>query len=157
MAVEERVRTAPGDEAGGWSSAEAIFKGLLERYAQANNSSDAPAYSKLFSSDAIWMPPGSPPVQGSEQIREAVQGYFDDALWTARFTPVDSLHIAQEWIYGVAEVDVEMTAHADGTKSRFRLTATWLLHKEPPGTWLITRQMWNEQGNKTTPDEPPRR
>lgn len=127
------------------SSAEAVFDGLLDSYAKANNSSDAHAYFELFSPDAIWMPPESRPVYGPEQIREAVQEYFEAAVWTARFTPVDALQLAEDWIYGIAEVDVETTAHADGAKSQFRLTATWLLRQQSSGEWLIARQMWNRQ------------
>lgn len=129
------------------SQADAVFDALLDSYAKANNSSDAAAYERLFSQDAIWMPPGSQPVHGPERIREGVQRYFDDAIWTAGFTPVDALQLSEDWIYGIAEVDVETTAHADGAKSQFRLTATWLLRKQPSGEWLIARQMWNQQSS----------
>ena len=65
------------------------------------------------------------------------------AKWNVTFTPRDALPIAEDWIYGIADVEVSMVAHADGKTSNFRLTVAWLLQRQPSGTWLIKRQMWN--------------
>jgi steroid delta-isomerase-like uncharacterized protein/uncharacterized protein (TIGR02246 family) len=127
-----------------------IFEALLHAYANANNAGDSLAYSRLFTADAIWMPPGAEPEYGPQQIRTSVQPYFDDATWSARFTPVDALRVAERWIYGIADVDVTTTAHGDGARSSFGLTATWLLQRQASGEWLIARQMWNPKA-ETSP------
>jgi ketosteroid isomerase-like protein len=101
------------------------------------------AYSKLFTQDAIRIPPGSEPEYGPDQIREGEQADYDVAKWSIRSTPIDALQIAEDWIYGIAHLDVATTAYADGAQSAFQATKTWLLQRQTSGEWLIARQMWN--------------
>jgi ketosteroid isomerase-like protein len=116
---------------------------MCESYASAVNANDSVAYSKLFTADAIRMPPGSEPEHGPDEIRQGEQADYDVARWSIRSTPVDALQIAEDWIYGIAHVDAATTAHADGATSSFQATKSWLLQKQPSGEWLIARQMWN--------------
>ena len=125
------------------SHADEAVKSMCERYASAVNANDSVAYSKLFAQDAIRIPPGSEPEYGPDQIRQGEQADYDVAKWTIRSSPIDALQIAEDWIYGIAHVDGTTTAYADGAKSSFQATKTWLLQREASGEWLIGRQMWN--------------
>jgi uncharacterized protein (TIGR02246 family) len=125
------------------SHADEVVKSMCERYASAVNANDSVAYSKLFAADAIRMPPGSEPEYGPDQIREGEQADYDVAKWSIRSTPIDALQIAEDWVYGIAQVDGTTTAYADGAQSSFQATKTWLLQREASGEWLIARQMWN--------------
>ena len=112
-------------------------------YASAVNASDSLAYSKLFTADAIRMPPGSEPEYGPEQIRRGEQADYDAARLSIRSTPVDAVQASNEWVYGVATIEGTATNHADGMTSSFQATKTWLLQRQASGGWLIARQMWN--------------
>ena len=125
------------------SPADEVVRSMCERYASAVNASDSVAYSKLFTQDAIRIPPGSEPEYGPDQIREGEQADYDVAKWSIRSTPIDALQIAEDWIYGIAHLDVATTAYADGAQSSFQATKTWLLQRQTSGEWLIARQMWN--------------
>jgi ketosteroid isomerase-like protein len=129
------------------SAADEVFNALLQSYASAVNASNSAAYAKLFAQDAIRMPPGANPEYGPEAIQKGEQADYDVARWEVKFTPRNALAIADDWVYGIADVDVSTVAHVDGTRSQFRLTATWLLHREPSGNWSIQRQMWNHKPN----------
>jgi uncharacterized protein (TIGR02246 family) len=123
--------------------ADEVVESMCQSYASAVNANDSVAYSKLFAADAIRIPPGSEPEYGPEQIRQGEQADYDVAKWSIRSTPVDALQITEQWIYGIAHVDVSTTAYADGAKFSFQVTKTWLLQKQDSGEWLIARQMWN--------------
>lgn len=127
------------------SHADEIVRSMCQSYASAVNANDSLAYSKLFTSNAIRMPPGSAAEYGPAQIRQGEQADYDAAKWSIRSTPVDILPIAAEWIYAIAHVDGTCVAHADGAVSSFRATKTWLLQRQASGEWLIARQMWNHQ------------
>lgn len=122
-----------------------VVEAMCNSYSAAVNAGDSENYSKLFTEDAIRMPPGAVPEYGREKIREGEQRDYDVAKWKVVLTPRDALSVADGWIYGIADVEVAMVAHADGEKSNFRLTVTWLLQQQPSGTWLIKRQMWNRK------------
>ena len=125
------------------SYAEEVVKSTCVAYASAVNASDSDAYAKLFTEDAIRMPPGAEPERGREQIRRGEQADYDHARLRIRSTPVDAVLLADEWIYGIAQVEGTATSHADGAASSFAATKTWLLRRHPSGQWLIARQMWN--------------
>lgn len=124
-------------------SAEEVVETLCESYAAAVNASDSDAYSKLFTQDAVRMPPGQPLEYGREQIRAGEQADYDVARLEVRSTPGEALRVADDWIYAIAHVEGTATAHADGAESSFRATKTWLLQRQPARDWLIARQMWN--------------
>jgi hypothetical protein len=48
-------------------------------------------------------------------------------------------------IYGIAETDITLVAHADGSRKTMKANKGWLLHQQPSGEWLIKRAMWNYQ------------
>ena len=125
------------------SHADEVVKSMCERYASAVNTNDSVAYSKLFAQDAIRIPPRSEPEYGPDQIRRGEQADYDVAKLSIRSTPIDALQITEDWIYGIAHVDAATTAYADGAKSSFQATKTWLLQRQASGEWLIARQMWN--------------
>ena len=133
----------------GSAVADEVVDSMCQAYASAVNANDSAAYSKLFTADAIRMPPGSEPEYGPDQIRRGEQADYDLAGWSIRSRVVDALQIADRWIYGIAHVDATTTAHADGAKTSIRATKTWLLQKQDSGEWLIARQMWNLQSKET--------
>jgi uncharacterized protein (TIGR02246 family) len=125
------------------ASADEVLESMCRRYADAVNANDSAAYSRLFTEDAIRMPPGTDPEHGREDIRRGEQSDYDVARWSIRSTPVDALQISEDCIYGIAHVDAATTAHADRAKTHLKATKTWLLKQQASGDWLIARQMWN--------------
>ena len=125
------------------ASTDEVVRSMCRFYAAAVNANDSVAYAELFSADAIRMPPGARPEYGRDQIRQGEQADYDVAHWSIRSTPGDALQIADDWIYAIAHVEGEKTAYADGAKSSFQATKTWLLQRQEAGEWLIARQMWN--------------
>ncbi|UBF29280.1 DUF4440 domain-containing protein [Kovacikia minuta CCNUW1] len=120
-----------------------ILKAMCEKYQAAVSANDSTAYRNLFATDAIRMPPGAEPEYGPEEIAKNEQKDYEVAKWTIQSTPIDALRIDDQWIYGIAHVDITTVFHTDGTTQSFEATKTWLLHKEDSGEWLIKRQMWN--------------
>ena len=123
--------------------ADEVVASMCQRYASAVNANDSTAYSKLFTADAIRIPPGAELEYGPEEIRKGEQADYDVARWSIRSTPGDAMQLADQWIYAIAHVEGTCVAHADGASSSFRATKTWLLRRQGSGDWLIARQMWN--------------
>jgi ketosteroid isomerase-like protein len=120
-----------------------VLKVMCEKYQAAVSSNDSVAYRKLFATDAIRIPPGSEPEYGSDEISKSEQKDYDVAKWSIQSRPIDALQIDEQWIYGIAEVNGTAVKYTDRTTNSFKLTKTWLLHRESSGEWLIKRQMWN--------------
>lgn len=125
------------------SHPEEVVRAMCLAYAGAVNASDSLAYSKLFTEDAVRMPPGAEAEHGRDEIRRGEQADYDAVRLSIRSTPADAVQAGDRWIYGIADVEGTATSHADGATSSFRATKTWLLQKQDSGEWLIARQMWN--------------
>lgn len=116
---------------------------MCERYHSAVSAGDCIAYGNLFCADAIRMPPGVEPEHGRDVIVQSEQGDYDQAKWTIQSRPLDALRINDDWVYGIARIDIHTVAHEGGAEKSFEATVTWLLQKQSSGEWLIKRQMWH--------------
>ena len=121
-----------------------VVQGMCKRYQAAVSANDSKAYGALFASDAIRVPPGAEPERGPEQIAASEQKDYDEAEWKITSHMLDALRIDDEWVYGLAEASVKTVSREDGGKSSFRVTKSWLIHREG-GDWLIKRQVWNKK------------
>ena len=81
---------------------------------------------------------------GPEAIAASEQKDYDAADWTIASRPLDALKIDDDWVYGLAEASVKTVAHADGAETSFKVTKSWLIHREGK-EWLIKRQLWNKK------------
>ncbi len=122
-----------------------IVETLCERYQSAVSANDSVAYSSLFASDAIRIPPGGMPERGPEEIKQSEQRDYDVAKWTVSSKPIDAFLIDEDWVCGVAEANISLVAHADGAQKSMTANKIWLINRQPTGEWLIRRQMWNYQ------------
>ncbi len=116
---------------------------MCDAYAHAVNTADSAAYGRLFTPDAIRIPPGAELEHGPDEIAKGEQAGYDDYQLTISSSPVDVIDLGAGWIHALANVDGEAVARADGSSSSFRATKAWLLHQLPSGEWRLARHMWN--------------
>lgn len=120
-----------------------VIEALCNRYQRAVSANDSAAYGRLFAEDAIRVPPGGQPEHGADAIARSEQKDYDVAGWTIQSRPLNAMLINDDWIYGIAEADITLVAHADGAEKSLKANKTWLVSRQPSGQWLIKRQMWN--------------
>lgn len=123
----------------------AVLESVCKSYQESVSSNDSVAYARQFATDAVRLPPGAKPEYGPEEIAKSEQRDYDIAKWTIKVRPVHALRIDDDWIYGIAETDITLVAHADGSRKTMKANKGWLLHQQPSGEWLIKRAMWNYQ------------
>ncbi|MEE8297475.1 MAG: SgcJ/EcaC family oxidoreductase [Hyphomicrobium sp.] len=127
------------------SEADQVVESICQSYMKTVNASDAVAYSKLFTTDVIWMQPGTPIRHGRDEIVADFGGALETYKVDIDMTPGDTIQIAEDWIYGISHVDGVLTEKADSSKSAFKFTVAQLLQRQASGEWLIRRQMWNNK------------
>lgn len=121
------------------------IKELIEarggQLAQAVNSGDAERASRLYTEDALLMPPGSPQLQGRAAIKEAWQGMIDAGVKDIKFTCHEAVAA------GDMAIEVSsLSASAPGEGgSRATLTGKYIViwRKGSDGDWYLHRDIWN--------------
>ncbi len=127
------------------SEADQVQKTICQSYMKTVNASDAVAYSKLFTTDVIWMQPDAPIRHGREEIVADFGGTLETYKVDIEMTPGDTIQISEGCIYGISHVDGVSTEKASGSKSQFKFTVAQLIQKQESGEWLVKRQMWNNK------------
>ena len=122
-----------------------IVTDIGHRYQTAVSANNSVAYGNLFAPNAVRLPPGGRPEHGPEEIAASEQRDYDVARWTIQVRPVHALPIDEDWIYGIAETEIALVSHADGSRKTMTANKGWLLHRQPSGEWRIERAMWNYQ------------
>ena len=122
-----------------------VVEAICQTYQSSVSANDSAAYARQFAADAVRLPPGGKPEHGPEEIARSEQRDYDVARWTINVRPVHALQIDDDWVYGIAETDIELVAHADSSRKTMTANKGWLLHRESSGEWKIKRAMWNYQ------------
>ena len=127
------------------TEAKKVLESTCRSYARTVNASDAVAYSKLFTTDVIWMQPSTPTRHGRDEIVADFGGALETYKVDIVMTPGDTIQIAEDWIYGISHVDGVLTKKEDNSKSPFKFTVSQLIQRQASGEWLIRRQIWNDK------------
>jgi uncharacterized protein (TIGR02246 family) len=118
------------------------FDALGRAFEQAYDSADANALAKLFTEDAVLMPPAGPSLQG----REAISGYYDGLFQQFGAT---RLRIAADEVVVVGELTLARgtwtATRSDGPGGPLRLEGKYmnLSRAQPDGSLRLHRHIVN--------------
>jgi len=111
----------------------------------------------LWSEEAVAMPPRGPMVAGKSAIRRMIEGNLAQLV---DFEVVEYvLDFEEVEIFGDHAVEYgtyrgTYRSKADGATVRGRGKLMRVLERQPDGTWLVARSIWNEDESK--PSDPPK-
>ena len=102
------------------------------------NSGDVDRYAKMLTRDAVWIPPGLPPVEGREAIREWLAPLFD--RYHYRFALHGSrVQLAGDWAVERGDFASRLTRKTGGAPQSHRGTYIVLWRQNEAGEWRIER------------------
>lgn len=129
-------------------TAEEIFRELWGRYASAVNASDAGAYGRLFTADAVRIGPGCVIERGAGEIERAERADYAAARWSIEPTPIEATRLADDWIFGMAQVAATGWSNSDGSETALGIVAAWLLQRQGDGSWSIARHSFSVEARE---------
>jgi uncharacterized protein (TIGR02246 family) len=114
-------------------------------WGKAASAGDAAAITAFYASDAVLLPPGSPPLKGSEEI-----GKFFSAMTSSFSGPFELKTSAVEGrgdlAFSTGEYTATLTPKKAGAKPMPTETGKYLgvMKKQPDGSWKLIYDIWNE-------------
>ena len=102
-------------------------------------------YSRCFTSDAIWVPPGRPIARSSGEIRRAEEPTYDSNILELSITPFDVLPLSDSAISVLFDVAGRVISKELGAQREVRLTGMHIIETQSDGSWKISRQVWNSK------------
>ena len=113
------------------------------RFGQAVAAGDADAIAALYTSNALIMPPDSPPIRGRDAIRDYFAGLLDAGVDGVDIETVELVRFDD-----TAVERAELTIRAGGeVVDRGKSLVVWGLMD---GEWLFVRDMWSSNGAAET-------
>lgn len=100
-------------------------------------------YGKMYSQDALWMPPNAADRRGIPDILEGFAATVANQDIDPKFT-AEEIEVIGDFGY-VVGISIATILPHDGSPSReVKYRALWLMKRED-GEWKIDRQIWNNK------------
>lgn len=127
-----------------WTQESAVRKLVGEDYDYAHKAGDAFAKMRLYTADAVVLPPKGPPIGGPQAIRAWHEAIFREETHQI-VSKIDEIQTFGDW--GFARGTTSGTIISRTTGQRNPVTEKWLVlvRRQVDGTWKIARDIWNEE------------
>ena len=115
---------------------------LREQFMNLFRAGDATALARLYTENAVLMPPGEPAVTGRKAIELKLQTTFD------RFTAVlnvtfDEIEISGDWAFERGSYTLTLTPKVEDEPIREVGKYLLILRRNSDGSWKLARDIWN--------------
>jgi uncharacterized protein (TIGR02246 family) len=118
------------------------IKSLMAEYVSGYESKDVDNFVKVFTKDAIRMPPNGLAVVGSQGIRSYYEEWFQEETLDVAVIPKE-IEVAGDWAYAWGTYEASVTP-SDGQGSRTdRGKFLNIYRKGADGSWRFHRNIWN--------------
>lgn len=125
-------------------STEADVEAITALFAEAGAAAAAGDVDRTLASyadDAISMPPDMPPNVGTDAMRAAMQGYFDEYTFELT-THVDEVQVMGDIAYALASWSETMTPKGEGEVTQQQGKWIVIFQRQADGSWKNWREMW---------------
>ena len=127
-----------------WTQEDVIRKLVGEDYDKAMAVGDVPAKMRLYTVDAVLMPPEGPVVSGQEAIRLWHEVFFKKGT-SPGVSKVDEVQVFGEWGFARGTFSGTAPSRTGGPPSS--VSEKWLVvvRRQVDGSWKIARDIWTQQ------------
>lgn len=125
----------------GWTDEQHAIAELIERTAAANNQGNVEAWVALFTDDAVYMAPGTPPVTTRQGLREVAEAGFRHRA-DIEIEPVEIV-VNGSWAYARNRVRGTVVVQPSGDVVDVDVKQIAIYRRTESGEWRIARLISN--------------
>jgi uncharacterized protein (TIGR02246 family) len=127
-----------------WTQEDAIRRLVGEDYDKAMAAGDVSAKMRLYTADAVLMPPEGPTVSGQEAIRLWHVAFFKKGT-SPGVSKVDEIQVFGEWGFARGTFSGTVPSRPGGPPSG--VSEKWLVvvKRQADGSWKIARDIWTQE------------
>ncbi len=128
------------------------IRDLVRMWASDLNRGNAASAVELYSRDVVYMPPGQPPLQGSEQVQRFLEQMFPSGRSSLTYSSRE-IQVSGDLAYERG-VFVRMAGNS-GTGSGSRNgNLLRVFRRDEDGAWKVTREIWNVSLDSNETEQP---
>jgi uncharacterized protein (TIGR02246 family) len=123
---------------------------LTENWLAAINSKNIPQLTNMVTEDAIFLPPGYPPIRGRQAVQAMFESFFKQFSSVEQTVSVEEVEIAGDWAYTWGTENLTVVPLAGGTPLHMQGKGMSILRRQPDGSWKFARGINNSLPVKAT-------
>ena len=113
-----------------------------ERWVDAFNRSDVDGLVAIYAADVIVMPPDRPDLVGRPAVREWIAAFFrENAARQKLVTEEVAAYGDWAWLRGHFEIEATLRSTGETSRTTGKHLVIWC--RQPDGSWLAARDIWN--------------
>lgn len=124
------------------TGAEQTVDRVRQDFCAAYNGADAVAIANLVTEDAVWMPPGQPPVAGRQAVKARYAAQFKALAPKFELHPGE-IQASRTWAFLRGSYTRTDTPPGGGDPIAYKGKYLMIMRKQPDGGWKIARDIWN--------------
>ncbi|HEY7441927.1 MAG TPA: SgcJ/EcaC family oxidoreductase [Vicinamibacterales bacterium] len=119
------------------------IQGLMIRWAAAIRAKDATALAAMVTEDAVFLPPGFPPIRGKHSIEVMYKTFFPQFSRVELNSEVEELEVAGDWAFVWGSETMVLVPQSGGSPIEMQGRGMSILKRQLDGSWKIARGINN--------------
>jgi uncharacterized protein (TIGR02246 family) len=121
---------------------QAICK-LSEDWLAAVRAKDIPRLSGMVTDDAVFLPPGFPPIRGKQAVETMYRSFFPRFSSVEQSVSMEEVQLAGDWAFAWGTEKFTLVPQAGGAPIEIEGKGMTILKRQPDGSWKFARGINN--------------
>jgi uncharacterized protein (TIGR02246 family) len=144
MNIQRLTETSEGND-------RQAIEALMQRWLAAVQRKDIASLLDMITDDAVFLPPGLPPVRGKREVEALYGRFFPQFSRVEQTASMEELIVAGDWAFSWGFESFVLQAQAGGPEIRMQGKGMSVLQRQPDGSWKYARGI-----NNTLPQAQPK-
>jgi uncharacterized protein (TIGR02246 family) len=116
---------------------------LMTNWAAAVKIKDVAALTSMITDDAVFLPPGFPPIRGKQAVERMYRGFFPQFQAIEQTVVLEELEIMGDWAFAWGSEQSILVTQPTGSTIHTEGKGLSILKRQADGSWKISRGINN--------------
>lgn len=130
------------------SADQQAIRQLTEDWLVAVRAKDIERLAAMVTEDAVFLPPGFPPVRGREAVETMYRSFFPQFGSVEQTASLEEVEIAGDWAFAWGAERFVLVPQSGGPPIEMQGKGLSILRRQPDGSWKFARGINNMQPAK---------
>lgn len=124
---------------------------LTEDWVAAMKTKDIVRLTNMITEDAVFLPPGFPPIRGKQAMEAMYNGFFPQFKSVEQTANLEEVEVAGDWAFAWGTERLVLIPQSGGPRIYMQGKGMSILRRQPDGSWKFARGI-----NNSLPQADPR-
>jgi len=122
---------------------EQAIRKLTDDWLAAVRAKDIPRLVGMVTDDAVFLPPGLPPIRGRQAVETMYQSFFPQFSSVEQTVSMEEVQVAGDWAFAWGTEQFTLVPRAGGAPIEMQGKGMSILKRQPDGSWKFARGINN--------------